>query len=218
MRSSTLLLSVASFLLGGITLVQGACSAVSGVRMTFYGYPDNSPPGPATAYNCGGRNYVAGGTGTYANPLTFASAPGEYAQCEIIYSSYLKKYIRMEDSCGQCTTDWNSGIKHIDIWTGSATSNGGQSQINCENSLTPSQNQQVIRSPPTNLPVDSTALYSSGTCRTSNVYNGNTASCGGGSTCQTGCSWAGHCIGCPCTTYGDCSDNYICTNSKCANP
>lgn len=38
-----------------------ACSTPSGYKFTFYGYPDNSPPGPATAHNCGGRNFVAGG-------------------------------------------------------------------------------------------------------------------------------------------------------------
>lgn len=43
------------------TAVNAACSTRSGVTITFYGYPDNDPPGPATAYNCGGRNYKAGG-------------------------------------------------------------------------------------------------------------------------------------------------------------
>lgn len=38
-----------------------ACSEQASVEITFYGYADNSPPGAATAYNCGGRNYVAGG-------------------------------------------------------------------------------------------------------------------------------------------------------------
>jgi hypothetical protein len=38
-----------------------ACSTESKFEVTFYGYPDNSPPGPGTAHNCGGRNYVAGG-------------------------------------------------------------------------------------------------------------------------------------------------------------
>jgi hypothetical protein len=79
-----------------------SCSTQSGVEITFYGYPDNDPPGPATAYNCGGRNNVAGGTGTYANPLTFASHSGEFSQCEIIYLPYLKKYLRMEDDCAEC--------------------------------------------------------------------------------------------------------------------
>ncbi|KAM7201339.1 hypothetical protein V8F33_003439 [Rhypophila sp. PSN 637] len=215
MLSTTLLIASA-----GLLGVAQACSTVSGVAVTFYGYPDNDPPGPATAYNCGGRNNIAGGVGTYDNPLTFASDPSEYTPCELVYSSYLKKYLRMEDWCQQCVTDWQSGKKHIDIWTGSSTSNGGQTQINCENALTPGSGQQFIRAPPNNLPVDTTALFSNGQCRTGNVYNGNTASCsgGGGNTCQTGCSWAGHCIGCPCTTFDDCSDNFICTNGKCANP
>lgn len=42
-------------------LAERACSTRSGVTHTFYGYPDNDSPGPATAYNCGGRNNVAGG-------------------------------------------------------------------------------------------------------------------------------------------------------------
>lgn len=196
-------------------LTERACSTRSGVTHTFYGYPDNDPPGAGTAYNCGGRNNIAGGTGTYSNPLTFASAPGEFSTCEIIYVPYLKKYARFEDYCAQCTTDWKSGKYHIDLWTGSSTVNGGQSQINCENALTPNA-QSIVRQPPSNLAVDSTALYANGQCRTDHTYNGNPASCsgGGGDTC----SWPGHCLGASCTTYNDCADNLVCTNGKCANP
>ena len=61
-----------------------ACSDISDVKITFYGYPDNDPPGPGTVYNCGGRNYIAGGSGTYSDPLTFATAPNEYNKCEIM--------------------------------------------------------------------------------------------------------------------------------------
>lgn len=88
----------------GQPLVQAACSVVSGVQMTFYGSPDNDPPGSiATAHDCGGRNYQAGGSGAYDDPLTFATSPDEYEVCEIIYSPYLKKYLRMEDDCAQCS-------------------------------------------------------------------------------------------------------------------
>lgn len=38
-----------------------ACSTPGNFIVTFYGYPDNDPPGPGTAYNCGGRNNRAGG-------------------------------------------------------------------------------------------------------------------------------------------------------------
>lgn len=70
---------VTALLLGGPA---HACAVVTDVKITFYGAPDNDPPGPATAYDCGGRNYIAGGTGTYEEPLTFATAPGEYDQCK----------------------------------------------------------------------------------------------------------------------------------------
>ncbi|KAK1763218.1 hypothetical protein QBC33DRAFT_573538 [Phialemonium atrogriseum] len=218
MRTTAVLSVLMSTL--GVTL---GCSTTSGVQITFYGAPDNDPPGGATAHNCGGRNFIAGGTGTYADPLTFASSTSEYSVCEIIYVPYLKKYLRMEDDCAQCIDDWNNGNKkHIDIWTGTPSTNGGNAQIQCENALTPNGGQQVLRSPPNNLAVDSTALWSGNSCHTDHVFPGATQSCsgggGGGGGCQTGCSWAGHCIGCPCQTFDDCSDNFICTNGACANP
>lgn len=37
-----------------------ACSTPGNYIVTFYGYPDNDPPGPATAYDCG-RGSRAGG-------------------------------------------------------------------------------------------------------------------------------------------------------------
>ena len=43
------------------------------------------------------------GTGTYSDPLTFASGSGEFNTCEIIYVPYLKKYARYEDYCAQCS-------------------------------------------------------------------------------------------------------------------
>ncbi|KAI1310176.1 hypothetical protein F5Y03DRAFT_347164 [Xylaria venustula] len=198
--------------------VATACSVTGNVKTTFYGVPDNDPPGSdAIAYSCSSRGAHAGGTGTYSDPLTFASKEGgSYAQCEIVYSPYLKKYIRNEDICAGCTDgDWT------DVFTGNSQ-DGGDAQVNCEDKLTPDAAQSVIRSPATNLEVDTTPLWSSGTCNTGHVYPSyNTATyCGGGgstpTTCQTGCSWEGHCIGCACTTFDDCSDDYVCTNGACA--
>ena len=79
-----------------------SCSITNRVKVTFFGFPDNDPAGPATAYDCSNRNNIAGGTGTYSDPLTFASDSSEYTPCELVYSSYLKKYLRMEDSCDEC--------------------------------------------------------------------------------------------------------------------
>lgn len=54
--------SVATLAAAGAALVgfASACSIFSNVEVTFYGWPDNSPPGAGTAYDCG-RNYIAGG-------------------------------------------------------------------------------------------------------------------------------------------------------------
>jgi hypothetical protein len=51
-----------------------------------------------TAYNYGGQNNTASGTGTYNNPVTFGRAGGELNECEIMYIPYLEKYVRYEFS------------------------------------------------------------------------------------------------------------------------
>lgn len=158
--------------------VCNACSTESNFEVTFYGYPDNSPPGPGTAHDCGGRNYIAGGTGTYDDPLTMATAPGEFNVCEIIYLPLLTKYVRYEDDCAQCTTDYGNGQNHIDIWTGSPTVNGGQDQIDCEDNLTFGGQYSIVRDPPTTYGVDTTALFvAPDTCNTGHVYPSNAAHC-----------------------------------------
>ncbi|KAI1824625.1 hypothetical protein F4861DRAFT_504859 [Xylaria intraflava] len=153
-------------LLAGCGLAAAQCSVTSNAKTTFYGVPDNDPAGSdAIAYNCGSRGYHAGGTGTYDDPLTFASKVGsDYSECEIVYAPYLKKYIRNEDTCAGCDTgEWT------DVFTGNSE-DGGDAQISCENQLTPDATQSIIRNPPTDLDVDTTPLFSSGTCNTGNVY------------------------------------------------
>lgn len=74
---------LAAMSIPALALVE-ACVKQGEATITFYGYPDNSPPGPDTAHNCDGRNFIAGGTGTFVDPLTMATAPGEYDVCEIV--------------------------------------------------------------------------------------------------------------------------------------
>ncbi|KAJ5612060.1 hypothetical protein N7510_005254 [Penicillium lagena] len=156
--SITLLLGVA------FAGVGTACSTPGNFTITFYGYPDNSPPGP--------------GSGTYDDPVTIATAPGELNVCEIVYLPLLTKYGRYEDDCAQCTTDYNNGQPHIDIWTGSATTNGGQNQINCEDDLTLGGRYTIVRDPPTNYGVNTSPLFvPPNTCNTQNVYPNNPAHC-----------------------------------------
>lgn len=95
-----------------------------------------------------------------------ASAAGEFSLCEIAYVPYLKKYVRYEDDCEKCTEDFAQGQRHIDVWTGSSTVNGGQEQIDCEDNLTPDGEVSIIRSPGSNYAVDTTILYQ----KVSSVY------------------------------------------------
>jgi hypothetical protein len=155
-------LTLAAVLLGvelcSPLVVRQTCHIQNAVH-TFYGFPDNDPPGAAISYDCG-RGQTAGGAGTFNDPLTFASAPGEFQVCETIYNPYLRKYLRMEDYCATCNQDWGIGIWHIDVWTGSTTVNGGNDQLNCEVKLTPTPQQKpIVRNPGPNLPVDSGFIF-----------------------------------------------------------
>jgi hypothetical protein len=67
-----------------------------------------------------------------------------------------------EDFCQQCTDDFANGVRHIDIWTGSSTDNGGSGQVQCEDDLTPeSIDNVIIRSPDSSYSVDTNPLYQS---------------------------------------------------------
>jgi hypothetical protein len=216
-KLSAVLPVLASLLLLPIS-VTAQCNFLSNVKMTNYGWDDNSPPGANIAYTCsrpggsddgttvspptssptgsptdtspspspsvgsgngsgnGGRGKgrhhrheppnnrrwaskrgstpQAGGVGTYADPLTMASSSSLFTPCTIFYVPRLQKYVIFEDDCVQCDQDASDGITHIDIWTGSNTSAGGQGLLSCEDSYTPSDGQVLIQDPPSTLPVD----------------------------------------------------------------
>ena len=84
-----------------------SCSPLDDVKITFFGYPDNSPPGAGIAYNQCGHS-LAGGTGTYDDPITFATATdGDFNVCDVVYLPWVKKYARYEDDCEQCSVCFN---------------------------------------------------------------------------------------------------------------
>lgn len=168
-----------------------SCGPIDDVTLTFYGWPDNSPPGSDNAFDCGrGKNAdgnpMAGGSGTYDDPISFATATNNknLPECAVVYVPLLHKYFRNEDDCAQCLTDWDSkGEYHIDLWTGSNTAGGGQDQINCEDNL-PGGSQTIILDPPNSLPVDTTPLYdqTSNQCHTTTYSISDSSSlCVGGS-------------------------------------
>ncbi|KAI4235781.1 MAG: hypothetical protein L6R40_006376 [Gallowayella cf. fulva] len=161
-QTSIRLLASSSFLFQFVAAQ--SCSPQDNVLITFYGYPDNDPPGAGIAYTQCGRS-LAGGTGTYDDPISFATAAdGPFTPCDIVYLPWVKKYARFEDTCAQCAQDWdNSRQYHIDLWTGSTTVNGGNTQIECENSL-PGGQQTIVRNPSNSFEMDTNPFFASGNC------------------------------------------------------
>lgn len=108
-------------------------------NVTFYGWPDNDPPGAAIAYPV--IHSKAGGAGTFTDPLTFATK-STFPKGTLLYVPYIQKYVIMEDECADCSAS------HIDIWM---PSNGqfNSAVLACEDKFT-RNNQQVILNPPNN--------------------------------------------------------------------
>jgi 3D (Asp-Asp-Asp) domain-containing protein len=142
------------------------------MEVTQYGWDDNSPPGNAIAYPASAGyptlHDAAGGTGTYADPITFASDKDEYPPGTILYVPFLEKYVIMEDDCGGCNTDWTTSMKrHIDVWMNSNGTETASALFACEDTWTMSATN-VVESPPPNLLVTTPPLFdpSTNTCRT----------------------------------------------------
>lgn len=127
------------------------------VYVTFYGAADNDPPGSAAiAYPRVHRQ--AGGTGSYADPVTFASAyHATYPPGTRVYLPRLRKYLVMEDDCG-CQQPRD----HLDVWVGGAGRD--QRVLACEDRLTRDGNDPVILNAAPGRVVDPRPLYSAGAC------------------------------------------------------
>ncbi|GAC1570832.1 MAG: hypothetical protein NVS3B20_02630 [Polyangiales bacterium] len=145
-------------------IVPSAAAKYISHEVTFYGWADNSPPGASISNPT--LHPKAGGVGTFANPITFATDSGEWAPGTILYVPFIRKYVVLEDLCGRCTTDWASGHRHIDVWMNSDSTNLSQ-LLKCENNWTRSF-VDVEVNPPATRKVTTVPLFdpSSGLCRT----------------------------------------------------
>lgn len=89
-----------------------ACTAVSNVHFTNYGYPDASG---LTQYSCNGDQEVSGsvatplGDGSFAKPYSAAlsDTATAFSKCETVYIPYFQKYFKFVDICAQCRK-WKS--------------------------------------------------------------------------------------------------------------
>src|SRR5262245_22616121 len=141
-RLVVLLVVLLSGLSMSATLTATAAHAATtrSMFLTFYGWYDNTPPGGDIAYPQ--LHSTAGGTGTFSDPITFATATAELSAGTKVYVPRVQKYFIMEDSCQECGEDWSShgpnggpGLYHIDLWLGGK---GGSAfdAIDCEDALT----------------------------------------------------------------------------------
>ncbi len=142
------------------------------VYVTFYGWADNDPPGAAIAYGKSDGyptvHNTASGTGTFADPITFATDKAEFAPGTILYVPFIQKYVVMEDDCAECDTDWTGSHKlHIDLWMNSGASENQNALLACEDSWTRDMTN-VEASPPSNRTVATAPLFdpSTNVCRT----------------------------------------------------
>lgn len=149
-----------------VPLVLATCNPVSAATHTpytvkaalsTYDTENNSPPGAGIEY---AKNYgyptvhnLAGGTGTYANPITFASENGELPPGARIYIAHWKKYFIKEDLCTSC---YNPPAWQFDLWVGGVTpqQDANQNPANITNLWT--SKYPVIIYPSANEPVDTT--------------------------------------------------------------
>jgi hypothetical protein len=123
---------------------------------TGYGWPDNSPPGSAVT----GPNGNAGGTGTYADPITLAvgyvGGTPDVPFGTRFYIPNVRRYFAVEDTCAACNQTPSGVSIWVDMWVGG---NGGNDAgvLACEDALT--AHHTIIRDPPVNLPVVAGPLY-----------------------------------------------------------
>jgi hypothetical protein len=159
-----------------------AATSTARFYVTLYGFVDNTPPSADISNPI--IHSQAGGTGTYADPVTFATDTREEKPGTIVYYAYLQKYFIMEDTCDECSKDWtgNNGDNpvpprnghrwRIDLWAGgdsrSLHNPDKAALLNCENNLTQDTGGIVTLSPAKNLPVDTTPIYNVNTrqCQT----------------------------------------------------
>ncbi|MDT7578483.1 MAG: hypothetical protein QOH17_4816 [Pseudonocardiales bacterium] len=133
------------------------------VLVTFYGAGDNDPPGSTEIAHPNALHSAAGGTGTYANPVSLASDRRAIPVGTRVYYPPLAKYFVMEDDCAGCIEDWESSrTPHIDLWAGN---HSGADFIACENALTPSGRVAVELNPPPGRRVDTSPLYGGDGCQ-----------------------------------------------------
>jgi len=123
--------------------------------VTAYTWYDNDPPGPAIADPVLHR--TAGGTGSWADPVTLAVADGRFSPGTRLYLPHVRRYFIVEDTCASC----GARPLWVDMWIDGR--DGGPSDVKtCAERLT--GDFTVELDPPPGRPVDAGILFGTRGC------------------------------------------------------
>ena len=148
------------------------------VYITFYGFNDNDNGSgkfstnviayPKSDGNPTDHNVATEGTGTYQDPVTFATGindinSGAFPVGGIIYIPFLQKYFMLEDQCAGCDKEKQGQQYHIDLYMGpSDHASDSKALYDCEGKYTGVAG--IIMKPPPNLSVDTTTMFQNNQC------------------------------------------------------
>jgi 3D (Asp-Asp-Asp) domain-containing protein len=144
---------------------------LAGSYITAYDYWDNNPPGSAAISNPV-IHQNAGGTGTFADPITVAVNAGQFPWGTKFYVPNVRAYFIAEDTIG----DRPGTPPHLDLWAGGQSSSQSSAN-NCMSHVT--GNYLVIRNPASNYAVVPGPLSANNTCR--QLFGDAAVTSGGGS-------------------------------------
>ncbi len=122
-------------------------------RFLLFSARDNEPRGSRDIAYPNVLHGQAGGSGTFGDPITFATRQNAMRPGTRIYVPDFKRYFILEDVCGDC------GSGDLKLWAGATTDSGVSS---CEQSLQRTAPYQV--NPPDGLPIVTGDLYQNGRC------------------------------------------------------
>lgn len=129
--------------------------------LTGYGIPDNDPAGSDTTYINGSEGH-AGGTGTYADPITIAvgyvGEKPDFPQGTIFYVPNVERYFVAKDTCAECHQTPKGVQVWLDQFVGGTNTKG---VLSCEDDIT--GDFTVIENPKSTYKVTAGSIYS-GSC------------------------------------------------------
>lgn len=161
---ATVILAVATLAVTSTSALAASKRTVDAI--TFYSYGDNTPAGKSIAYPK--VHQEAGGRGTYADPITVSVEEGFLKPGTRLYVNDLKKYMIVEDLCGDPPCGTHDTKNYIDVWMNSEKGSDKEAVTQCQYKWTRrtkdgDKPKQVVIEPSEDLPVDTTPFFNTNT-------------------------------------------------------